>query len=142
MFEVKLIELPAWNETLLAKAITYWQKRRVVFTEISEDMLIGRRGSLWWNLVTFDMSKLRTELTVKWLAHGNKIECVLEVNTFAQTLTPWNIVYFRLEMETFESFLLNGDLKAKNWENFKRLSRNANRDWLLGKVWDGFWGGL
>jgi hypothetical protein len=142
MFEVKLIELPDWNETLRAKAITYWQERRIVFTEVSEDVLIGRRGSLWWNLVTFDVSKLRTELTIKRLTQRNAIECVLHVNTFAQTFTSWDATYLRLEMETFEGFLLNGDLQAKKWDNFKQLARRAKRDYFLDRLLDGFWGCL
>lgn len=142
MFEVKLLELPDWNETLRAKAITYWQQRRIVFTELSEDILIGRRGSLWWNLATLDVSKLRTEITIKRLPQSSKVECILDVNTFAQILTPWDATYLRLEMEIFESYLLNGDLQTKKLENFKQLYRPANRDWLRGRFWDGFSSGI
>jgi hypothetical protein len=126
----KEIDLPIWNEGVKQKVITYWSERGITFNDISGDVLTGRRGSVWGNLTSFDMSKLMARLTVS-LAVPNTVSCVLDVNTILQGITEWNRAYWQLEMETFESFLLTGDKKDEVWRTFLKANKKASLAWTL-----------
>jgi hypothetical protein len=126
----KVIDLPVWDEEARRKVISYWSERGVTFVDTSGDVLVGKRGSLWGNLTSFDMSKLMAKLTVSPVS-PDTVSCVLEVNTILQGVTEWNRAYWQLELETFESFLLTGDKKEEVWLNFLKANRKASVEWAL-----------
>lgn len=98
--------------------------------ETATENLQGRRGSLWGNMTSFDMGKLRAQLTVSRTG-STEIECVLDVDTRYQDITEWNKAYWHLEMDTLESYLLRGDLREDEWQKFQRSSRAAAWQWTL-----------
>ena len=108
----------------------FWQRRRVKFSVISNDVMYGQRGSLWWNAVTFDMSKLRSDLTVTLNKEERKVECLLDVKTTLQQITPMNQMYWVEEMAAFESYLQSGDERTEEWVDFQKEYRKDNRRWV------------
>lgn len=126
----KRILLPAWDEKTQRNVISFWQKRGVTFTEAEGETLQGWRGSLWGNMTSFDMGKLRAHLTVSRTG-PTEIECVLDVDTSYQDITEWNEAYWHLEIDTLESYLLRGDLREDEWRQFQRDSRAAAWQWTL-----------
>lgn len=110
----------------------FWQQRRVVFSEISKHTMYGHRGSLWWNAITFDMSKLRSDLTVHLLQETGKVECVLDVKTTLQKITPMNRRYWVEEMIAFESYMQSKDDKPNDWSEFLQEYRKDNKRWVWG----------
>lgn len=118
--------------TVATAAAQFWQARGVRFQEVSASRLIGQRGSLWWNPVTFDMSKLRSELRVTVDNEIGAIECVLHVNTLLQSITAMNRQYWIEEMETFEAVLVRNDDRASEWEEFRRDAKKASTSWVVG----------
>ena len=106
----KRIQIIAWEEETRQKIISFWQEHGVVFANTQGDILQGQRGSMWGNLTSFDMSKLMATLTVSRMDEA-EIECVLEIDTYAQYITSGNKAYWQREMDTFESWLLRGDKK-------------------------------
>jgi hypothetical protein len=125
--------------TPLPKTITneiaqFWQQRRVIFSAISDNLLYGQRGSLWWNAITFDMSKLRSDLTITLDKEEGKVECLLDVKTTLQQITPMNQMYWVEEMTAFESYLQSGDEKAEEWAEFQNEYRKDNKRWVWGII--------
>ena len=126
----KTIRLPQWDEQTKQKVIDFWQGRGIHFSDTRTDVLRGRRGSLWGNLTSFDMSKLVAHLTIS-ASSPALLECVMEIDGRYQDLTDWNEAYWHLEMETLESYLLTGDQKGPEWRQFQRDSRAAAWQWSL-----------
>ncbi|MCW3062781.1 MAG: YopJ Serine/Threonine acetyltransferase protein [Capsulimonas sp.] len=126
----KAISIPNWNDEARDTAIAYWQSRGIVFTDVSEDRLTGKRGSPWGNMTSFDMSKLVAILMIDHVKDGEVI-CVLDVDTSFQAITEWNAAYWGLEMDTFESVLLHGDAREQEWREFQKNSRAAAWRWTL-----------
>lgn len=124
------IRLPEWNEQVKQKIMAFWHKRGIVFSQTNGDVLKGRRGSRWGNLTSFDMSKLRADLTITKTGPGD-IGCVLDVNTRYQDITEWNEAYWRLEMDTLENYLLHDDQREEEWRQFRGASRAAAWQWSL-----------
>jgi hypothetical protein len=120
--------VPVWDEETRRNAKSYWQNRRVIFIGESDRILRGRRSNLLTNLVAFDPSKIAANLTITWMEPGH-IDCVLTLNTTFQWLTEWSKAFLRLEMATFESYLLYGDLNGEVWETFLRSHDIANLKW-------------
>lgn len=120
------------DEAVKQKIIYFWEKRRIRFADRSEKILWGKRGSIWWNMVTFDMSKLKSDLTIIIDPKKRCVECVLEVNTKFQHITPMNAAYFAEEMSAFSSYLRNNDEKLQEWKDFKKKYRKSNLMWVLG----------
>jgi hypothetical protein len=125
--------------TPLPKTITneiaqFWQQRRVTFSAISDKVMYGQRGSLWWNAITFDMSKLRSDLTVTLDKEEGKVECLLDVKTTLQQITPMNQMYWVEEMTAFESYLQAGDERTEEWAEFQKEYRKDNKRWVWGIV--------
>lgn len=127
---VRTFKVPAWNETTKEKAIGYWTRRRIIFSETSGDTLIGKRGNLVGNLTSFDMSKLMAHLTIK-NSSDNEVSCVLVVNTVMQSVTDYNKAWWDLEMDTFESYLLRNDEQEEKWRKFGAAHKKAAWNWSL-----------
>jgi hypothetical protein len=126
----KRIALTSWDESTRQKIVEFWEERGVVFSDTAGDVLRGKRGSLWGNLTSYDMSKLRSKLTVT-RSGPTEIECTLDVNTAMQRITDWNMAYWRLEMDTLESWLLSGDLKQEEWARHEVGAHKADVAWTL-----------
>ena len=126
----RTVRLPEWSEELKTKAIRFWQQRRFRFDIVDGTTLTGRRGSIWGNLVSFDMSKLIACLTLTRVGDSN-LMCVLDVNPVLQTITEWNRAYWELEMDTLESWMLRDDLRQDEWSAFLRASRRASLLWVF-----------
>ena len=133
---VKTFQVPVWDEQAKKKFINFWQGRGVTFNEVTEKHLKGRRGSLWGNMTSYDMSKLLADLTISQIA-PHEISCQLDVDTRGQDITEWNEGYWRLEMDTLESYLLCGDQKEAEWQQFRKDSRAAAWQWSLSLTWLG-----
>jgi hypothetical protein len=126
----KSISLPEWHDEVKQKVIDFWQERRVTFSETAGDTLRGRRGSLWGNLFSFDESRLAADLTISRTGEAN-IECVLNVDTRYQDIVEWSEAYWRLEMDTLETYLLRGDQREQEWQQFREDARAAAWKWVL-----------
>ncbi len=100
----KKMALPAWDEDFQRGAVEYWKGRGFRFEESSGAALQGRRGSIWGNLFSFDMSKLRTRLVVRRVDQ-NIIEIILDIDIQFQIVTDYNMLYWMLELDTFETAL-------------------------------------
>ena len=123
----KTIEV-AWSETTRQKLIAYWSARRVCFEENSEKILRGSRGHILWNLITFDMTKLRASLAASPSQAGGVLVS-LSVQTTFQQITQWNKAFLDFELSTCESFLLHDDLREKEWADFLKADRKAKLIW-------------
>ena len=132
----KSIQLPTWDEEMRQKLVSFWQQRGIVFTEKSENLLVGKRGSLWGNLTSFDMSKLTTNLTIS-RSKGCLIECKLEINTVMQEITHFNRAYWQLELDTLESWLLFGFKRDAEWREFHNAVRKESVNWAVKKTLTG-----
>ncbi|HEY9791774.1 MAG TPA: hypothetical protein V6D22_15325 [Candidatus Obscuribacterales bacterium] len=124
------IQAALWDEEVRRDARSYWQHRRMIFTQENERIMRARRSNLLCNLVAFDPSKIAANLTITWM-EPDSCDCVLTVNTAFQWLTDWNIAWLQLEMATFESFLLYNDLKGEVWEKFLRRHDIATLQWTM-----------
>lgn len=122
--------LPVWNEDYQQRAVEYWKGRGFHFGKPSGDTLEGRRGSIWGNLFSFDMSKLRTRLVIR-KTDQNAIESMLDIETQFQIITDYNMLYWMLELDTFESALLQGDYQEGRWARFREANRRAAWSWLM-----------
>jgi len=132
----KAIEIPAWDASARQNAVIFWQKRGMVFTEITDISLTGHRGSWFGNLTSYDMSKLKAILTTSQIG-PQEIFCSLEINTEFQMITEWNKAYWELELKTLESFLVRGDQREQEWEQFQKDSKAAAWQWSLSFTWLG-----
>lgn len=131
----KSVRLPQQQlPTLAAVVVQFWQARGVRFVEVTDSRMVGRRGSLWWNAVTFDMSKLRSDLTVTIDAGTGLVACTMRVNTILQSITAMNRRYWREEMDVFESVLVRNDDRASEWTEFQRESKKASVGWVMAIV--------
>jgi hypothetical protein len=119
-----------WNEETRYNAKSYWQNRRVIFHDETERVLKGKRSNLLTNLVALDPAKISATLTITWMEPGS-CDCILTVDTRFQWMTDWNKAFLQLEMATFESYLLYGDLNGEIWERFLRSHDIANWQWSL-----------
>ena len=126
----RTIGVPNWDDVIRTKAKAFWAERRITFTEESAHVLAGRRGSLAFNLISFDPTRLMATLTITSL-EPSKIDCVLTVNTFGQAMTDWNKACLNLEMATFESYLVDNDRKEELWARFLKRLNIANVKWAL-----------
>ena len=123
--------------TLDQQIADFWEERHVTFHKKSNDELVGSRGSLWWNPITFNMSRLKSDLVVRIDRNSGAIVCELDVNTVLQTITPMNKKYWIEEMRSFEDFLASGTIGRASWDKFGKDYRNANIRWTLGLVLGG-----
>lgn len=119
------------DELVRRKVIEFWEKRRIKFDSQAGNRLYGRRGSIWWNMVTFDMSKLKTELTITFDDKARCVECEVDVNTQHQHITLTDQEYFTEELNSFASYLKNNDERQAEWKDFKKRHRRSNLLWVL-----------
>ena len=126
----KTFQIPIWDEFTRFKMVDFWSRRRIEFSESSGNILKGKRGSLLGNITSFDMSKLMSELTITVSAE-NQVHCVLNVNTFMQIITDYNKAWWDLEMETFQSYLLQADEQDERWRRFRANDKKASIAWTL-----------
>jgi hypothetical protein len=126
----KTFQIPSWNEFARFKMIDFWSRRRVKFSDTFGNVLIGRRGNLLGNITSFDMSKLISKLTIT-VSTEHEVHCVLKVNTVMQIITEYNRAWWNLEMETFESYLLQSDEQDERWEKFEVNNKKAAIVWTL-----------
>jgi hypothetical protein len=133
----KTIYVPhGWDESLWRRALAFWQERDFRFEERRGERQVGKRGNFWGNLTSCNMSRLRTTITVTRL-DLTRVEFVMEVNTAAQIITEWNEEHWRREMETLESWLMEGDKKEDEWQRFHERCRKKDRDMYLSWFWKG-----
>jgi hypothetical protein len=124
----KRFEILKWDDVVRRKAIDFWSRRGISFFESSETTLVGRRGSIFGNLVSFNMSDLLSSLWIN-ISLKNEVHCVLDVDTILQRITEYNRAWWDLEMETFESFLLRSDEQEAKWQAFLASHHNASLAW-------------
>ena len=126
----KTFQIPIWDEFTRFKMINFWSRRRIEFSDTLGNILVGTRGNVLGNITSFDMSKLMSKLTIS-VSQKNEVYCVLEVNTFMRIITEYNRAWFVLEMETFESYLLQTDQQEERWQRFKKNDQKAAIVWAL-----------
>lgn len=126
----KEIKVPLWDESMRAKATEFWTKRRMVFIENSASYMCAKRGSLWQNLYAFDCELVRADLTMTF-TEPSMLDAVISVHTRFQDMTDWTKAHFHLEMNIFESYLLNDDSQEQLWASFKKDFYSAAKTWML-----------
>ena len=119
----------AWDESARHKTIDFWSRKQIVFSETGERQFIGKRGNLWGNLSSFDMSKIMAKITIT-VSEQNEVRCVLEINPVMQKITEWNKAWWDLEMDSFATFLLQNDEQVEKWQEFLPQYYKAARVWM------------
>jgi hypothetical protein len=121
---------PPLPHTIIDEIALFWTRRRIIILEITDETMTGKRGGLWWNAFTFDMSKLRSALTISIDKNHGIVECSLDINTILQLITPMNQMYWVEEMAAFESSIRTGDDKKEEWDEFRRVHKKENIRWF------------
>jgi hypothetical protein len=57
----------------------------------------------------------------------------MEINTIMQIITEWNKEWLNMEMDNFESYLLNNDEQNEKWAEFMKEHNEASWEWALSK---------
>ena len=109
--------------------LSFWRNRGIEFDQIAGDNLSGRRGSLWKNLYTFDMSKVKAALSIS-VDDARHCSCELDVSTDYQIITVSNLHYWKLELLTFSSYMLDGSMREPEWIAFREENRKSASRWL------------
>ena len=121
----RTFSVPEWNADVQKKVIEYWRGRGVTLRPIKDGQLVGPRGSLWGNLGSTNIAKVITTVSIR---HDNRqLECVIQLDTRFRTVFVWDRKYLGLELETFESFLLYGDLKSQLWLEHMTAASKARK---------------
>ena len=128
----RAVKLPAWDEAARQRSISYWTDQGFQVKETSPYTLIGKRGNLIGNLISFDMKNLMANLAITWDEDNQLLHMSFRVNTVMQQITEWNEEYWKLEMDSFESCLLNGDKKEQTWAKFLAAYNKASLKWTFG----------
>ena len=125
----KCIDAP-WTDDTRQKLISFWSERRFRFADTSATSLVAQRGHILWNLISYDMTRLRAELRIRSPQSG-RIELLMTVHTTFQQITEWNRAVLELEMTTCESFLLRDDMREAEWAEFMKAHRKAAWVWTF-----------
>jgi len=120
--------IPSWDASFVDKAMVFWKDRGMEFSATQGSVLEARRGSVLGNLISFNMSTLIAKLTISSV-DPTHVAATLEVDSRYQQITGWNREYWRLELKTFESFVLRGDLQEPRWQHFLKANRKAAIEW-------------
>ncbi|MBI5821717.1 MAG: hypothetical protein HZA88_22325 [Verrucomicrobia bacterium] len=120
----------AWTEGAQQKLISFWSARRFLFSDTSAAPFVAKRGHILWNLISYDMTRLRADLTIA-SSTPDRIDLRMKVSSAFQQITDWNRAYLDLEMATCESFLLRNDLREAEWTEFMKAYRKAAIIWTL-----------
>jgi hypothetical protein len=124
---------PPWPEHTVAGIAQFWSQRRVVFSKVTDEVMVGERGSLFWNAVSFDMGKLRSSLQINLDGNEGFIHCRLRVNTTYQNITQTERMYWVEEMRAFQSFLKFGDERKDEWVQFQK-ELGKSQIWFVVRV--------
>jgi hypothetical protein len=76
------------------------------------------------------MSKLRATMTISRI-DLTIVEFLMEVDTLGQSITEWNEAYWQMELDTLETWLLEGDKQEEEWQEFNGQWRKAAATWTL-----------
>lgn len=117
--------IPTLDEVIKNRIINYWGNRNAQFTKITDTEFHATRGSLLSNLTALNMSKLKTTIDIS-ISENNQLTCTLNINTMFQQITNWNREYWDLELETFQSFLHEDNLREQEWIALTKKSRIKN----------------
>jgi hypothetical protein len=79
-------------------------------------------------MTSFDSSKLQATLSIVRNS-PSEMYCVMIVDTSYQIITEWNEAYWRMEMDTLESWLLHHNKREAEWEEFNKQWRRAAVQW-------------
>ena len=109
-------DVPGWDDAIRNKVVRFWEDRRIEFDSTDGDTLVGRRGSLFGNLLSYDMTRLRAELVVTHAA--GTVHAKIEINTVGQTVTEWNRAWWLIEMCMFESWIVDDNPQTERWNAF------------------------
>lgn len=75
------------------------------------------------------MRNLLTKLNIT--INANEVICELNIKTFAQLITKWNREFWKLELETFESVLLENNYKEIEWNKYNKIKREKDVLWTI-----------
>ncbi len=115
------------------QAIAYWSQKGFVFPRLSDKAIVGRRGSSWRNFVFCSLNSLKTKLIVL-IDESNHCTCTLDIKTGIQPITPENEKHWLLELDTFESFMLHGDLKEQDYKLQRTLDRQQTARRIVARI--------
>jgi hypothetical protein len=121
----KEIRISEWNDLTRQKIVNFWEARKIRFSENSDSRLIGRRGSIFGNILSFDMNNLITNIVIKRNS-DSEITCEININTIFQQITKSNEEYWELELKTFESVLLYDDYREDEWKEHVKNAKKSN----------------
>ncbi len=127
----KQLEVHCWDQDAANKAIAFWNRRGFRNAAINSNLeLVGTRGSWFGNFTSFNMSKLKTSLTMS-SPKSDQVVVELDVNTLGQLITEWNLAYWRLEIIELHTILLGEGNISDLWHRFQRNSRRASILWMF-----------
>ena len=121
--------VPEHDDSLNERIIKFWSGRGINLLKDTKSSLTGKRGNFLGNLISYDTSKLITKLTVK--IENGRIICEFNINTVFQYITNLNKKFWELELETFESFILNNENQDELWKEYYKESRRSNFIWTI-----------
>jgi len=114
-----------WDAGAEERAVAFWQGRGFRFEDAPRGgSRVGRRGSLWGNLTSFDMGRLMATMTITSVS-PTEAEFVMEVNTAWQIIPEWDRMYWLFELEAAGSWVLRGDAREEEWRAFERWQRDT-----------------
>ena len=120
--------MPAWDDSTWEAIASFWALRGFRCDAVQDSTLRGTRGSLLGNCISFNMSRLKTNLVIERIG-AQECRCSLNINTAFQVITEYNKAHWRLELDTFEGFMTSGDLNSKEWRQYR--SRAISFDILI-----------
>lgn len=89
---------------LIAGAQRYWSPRRFSL-RARGTTISGTRGSLWWNLVAFDVTRLKSDLAL--VLRPDLVRCKLELNSSFQLLLEGDLRKLQQELLLWRKDLLH-----------------------------------
>ena len=113
--------VPAWNETALQQTIEFWREQGIRLRQGEAGTLIGKRGSSMAYFLSSNMRKFLTTLSVTiFFADtpftGDEVRCVFTINSLMQALTDEQLIWWPVELKTFESCLLAENDYSGQWK--------------------------
>ena len=128
------IAIHSWDEATASLAVNYLKSRAFTNAQAvptNGGMVVSAtRGSWLGNLASFDMTKLRAKIRVAGETSGT-VTIDLDVNTFAQQITQWNLAVWRLELIELQRVLTGLGCIEEVWNRFNFDYRAAATGWAL-----------
>lgn len=113
--------------------------------QVSSQLIVaGSRGNWTGNLTSFDMAKLITKIRISSCEVGT-ILVELDINTFGQQITEWNVAVWRLEILELHRVICGLSHIDNVWKRFGRDARSSYIKWAftmmiggqrLSKTWE------